>query len=193
VIEAELKADVRDPQSVLEDLRARATEERCIYRDTYYETPGRGLASEGREIRLRTIVGSDTRHVLTFKEAAVDEASDSKPEYETRLDDRDAVEHLLTALGLSVDIAFEKHCRNYRFNEHGLDFLATLVRVPEIGDDTFLEIETLVAAEHDVPLALAAIRSVLTSLGIDPATELNHRYYQDVVIEHRRVGASETS
>jgi adenylate cyclase, class 2 len=91
---------------------------------------------------------------------------------------------MLGALGLVIDIDFEKHCRNYRFEDLGREFLATLVQVPEIGDAAFLEVETLVA-EDDLPAALDAIRHVLADLGVDPVTDLNRRYYQDLVSERR--------
>lgn len=196
MIEAELKADVRDPQHVAGMLGRWADEDSVIYRDTYYElpaagpharglSPARGLRALGRELRLRTISGASTRHVLTYKEAPVDEESQSKPEYETEVADRTVVEHTLLGIGLLIDIAFEKHCRNYRFDRAGRDFLATLVQVPEIDDSTFIELETLVSDADEVQAALGAIKAVFAELGIDPATELNRSYYQDMVRAHR--------
>lgn len=185
MIEAELKADVHNPQHVASILRQWAAEDTVIYRDTYYELPGRELDSSGRELRLRTISGATTRHVLTYKEPPVDTESQSKPEYETEIVDRSVLAHMFSGIGLVEDIAFEKHCRNYRFHRDGRDFLATLVQVPEIDDSTFIELETMVPASDDVPAALDAIKGVFIELGIDPATELNGRYYQDMVTEHR--------
>lgn len=186
MIEAELKADVHDTDHVVSVLRQWADEDTCIYRDTYYETAGRDLDRDGKELRLRTISRADTWHLFTYKEAAVDEASQSKPEYETKIADRDAVDHALRGIGLVVDIAFEKHCRNYRFHRDGRDFLATIVVVPEVNPDaTFIELETLVPRPDDVPPALDAIKAVFVELGIDPAADLNGTYYQTMVREHR--------
>ncbi|MBO0880454.1 MAG: class IV adenylate cyclase [Mycobacterium sp.] len=185
MIEAELKADVRDPSRVAEQLRVWAAEERSIYRDAYYDTPDRALGRGGRELRLRTVSSATTKHLLTYKEPAVDEESQSKPEYETEVADRNAVERTLLGLGLIVDIAFEKHCRNYRFRRDGRDFLGTLVQIPEIGDSTFLELEILVPTSAAVPAALAAIRNVFVRLDIDPDRDLNGRYYQEMVRTHR--------
>lgn len=176
---------MREPATVAGILRRWADEDSVIYRDTYYELPARGLHALGRELRLRTISGASTRHLLTYKEAPVDEESQSKPEYETEIADRSVVAHMFAGIGLVEDIAFEKHCRNYRFHRDGRDFLATLVQVPEIDDSTFIELETIVPASDDVPAALDAIKAVLVELAIDPATELNGRYYQDLVNEHR--------
>jgi adenylate cyclase, class 2 len=185
MIEAELKADVRDPSHVAVLLGGWASEEPSIYRDTYYDTPERTLERDGRELRVRTVTASTTKHLLTYKEPAVDEQSQSKPEYESQIADRDVIEHTLLGLGLIVDIAFEKHCRNYRFQSDGRGFLATLVQVPEIDDSTFLELESLVPTSADVPAALSAIRNVFVQLGIDPDRDLNGRYYQEMVRTHR--------
>lgn len=197
MIEAELKCDVHDPDQVAGILREWADEDTVIYRDTYYEVPAgglharglqraRGLHALGRELRLRTISGASTRHVLTYKEAPVDQESQSKPEFETEVADRSVVAHIFAGLGLVEDIAFEKHCRNYRFDRAGRDFLATLVQVPEIDNSTFIEIETMVPAADDVPAALDAINAVFVELGIDPVADRNSSYYQQMVSEHRQ-------
>jgi adenylate cyclase class 2 len=185
MIEAELKADVHHPEHVSELLSRWADAEVCVYRDTYYERPGEPLEATGAELRLRTISGPGTKHLLTWKEGAVDEASQSKPEYETEVAERDVVDHLLLGLGLAHDIAFEKQCQNHRFHRLGRDFLATLVQVPEVGDATFIELETLVPEPEDVPPALDAIKSVFAELGIDPVEDLNGIYYQTLVRDHR--------
>lgn len=187
MIEAELKANVRDPGHVSRLLRQWADEDVCIYRDTYYETADRTLDPAGRELRLRTIDRRDNvRHVFTYKEPAVDRESQSKPEYETHVDDRVVIEHALRGVGFVIDIAFEKHCRNYEFHRNDRDFLATLVVVPEVNPKTtFIELETLVPTADDLPAALRAIRDVFESLGIDPHADLNGTYYQTMVRQHR--------
>jgi len=185
VIEAELKVDVHDRPTVLDGLSSRAEGQACIYRDSYYDTPGRDLSSRGQELRLRTIDGADVRQLLTFKEAAVDEESDSKPEHETQIEDRGAVERTFLGLGFVVDIEFEKHCLNFRFSEAGRDILATMVQVPEVGDASFLELETMMSAAEDLPAALDDIKRVFVSVGIDPVTALNPRHYQEMVATFR--------
>jgi adenylate cyclase class 2 len=51
MIEAEVKARVRDPERVKEGLRARAAEHVSVYRDTYYDWPDGSLTAAGRELR----------------------------------------------------------------------------------------------------------------------------------------------
>ncbi|WP_280671883.1 MULTISPECIES: CYTH domain-containing protein [unclassified Kitasatospora] len=59
-----------------------------VYQDTYYDLPVGALTSADRELRIRTVHGAtDTRTVLTYKGARVDEASGSKPEHETRVEE----------------------------------------------------------------------------------------------------------
>ncbi len=133
---------------------------------------------------MRTVHGANgLRTVLTFKNAAVDEASGSKPEHETRVEDSQAAHAILQGLGYVPVIAFEKRCRNYALEAHGRKMLATLVRVPEL-DGTFLELETL-ADEDDVRAALDDIRAVLAELGIG-TEDLTRETYTGAVAAQRR-------
>ncbi|MFE7559678.1 class IV adenylate cyclase [Kitasatospora sp. NPDC057500] len=183
-IEAELKALVRDPEGVLRALEERYGTGRAeVYRDTYYDAPDGSLMDTDRELRIRTVHGpDDTRTVLTYKGARVDEASGSKPEAETRVEDAEAAHEIVRGLGFTPRIAFEKRCRNYTFHEGGRQFLATLVRVPEI-DGTFVELETA-ANEDDLDQALATVRAVLASLGITD-DDLTTEQYTDAVAAAR--------
>ncbi|MEU2513932.1 class IV adenylate cyclase [Streptomyces syringium] len=188
MIEAEIKVRVRDPEGVMRQLERLASGRVELYHDTYYDTPGRSLRGAGRELRVRTVHGPDgTRALLTYKDPRVDDASGSKPEWETRVDAPEAVHAMLRGLGYVPAIAFQKQCRNYEFEAHGRRMLATLVRVPEI-EGTFLEVETLV--ENDaLPAALDDVRTALDGLGFterDMTTEL----YTDAVAAARRPSAA---
>lgn len=183
MIEAELKARVRDPEGVMAQLEKRVPGRAEVYRDTYYDDPAGALTAGDRELRVRTVHGpDDTRSVLTYKGARVDDASGSKPEHETRVEDPEAVHAMLRGLGYVVTIAFEKRCRNYDFTAAGRHMLATLVRVPEI-DGHFLEVETLVD-EDQVPAALDDVRAVLAELGI-AENDLTAELYTDAVAARR--------
>lgn len=183
MIEAELKARVREPDALCGRLRRLADEERSVYRDTYYDRPGRGLTGEGRELRVRVIeTGEMRRTVLTYKEPAVDAGSGSKPEHETKVADGAVLDTVFRALGLEHLVAFEKRCANYRFTAQGRDMLATVVTVPEI-DGTFIELETA-ADEADVTAALADVLSVLHDLGIAD-DDLTTEQYTDAVMQAR--------
>jgi adenylate cyclase, class 2 len=179
VIEVELKARLARPYHVRAALRRRSEPERVIYRDTYYDTPAGDLHQTGQEIRLRTVeTPDDVRHLLTFKEAAVDAGSGSKPEYETAVTTPSAVARMLGALGLVPFVELTKHCDSHRFTDDGRDFTATVADVPEI-DGTFIEVETL-AAENDLDGALAAVRQVLARLGVGEEQLTTERYLDAV-------------
>jgi adenylate cyclase class 2 len=183
VIEAELKARVRDPAALRGRLRRLASEELSVYRDTYYDRPGRDLTAQGRELRVRVMETSGVRRaVLTYKEPAADAASGSKPEHETKVADAAVVDDILRALGLEHLVAFEKHCANYRFTAKGRDMLATVVTVPEI-DGTFIELETL-TGQAGLAAALGDVRAVLGELGIGE-NDLTTEQYTDAVIRAR--------
>ncbi|MBT2453750.1 class IV adenylate cyclase [Streptomyces sp. ISL-86] len=183
MIEAELKARVEEPKEVLRRLDERAAGRAEVYQDTYYDTPQRTLDDRDEELRVRTVHGADeTRTVLTYKGAKVDEESGSKPEHETRVEDAEAVHAMLRGLGYVPLIAFEKRCRNYAFIAKGRRMLATLVRVPEV-DGTFLELETL-AEEQDLHAALDDVRAVLAELGVGPEA-LTRELYTDAVRARR--------
>lgn len=183
MIEAELKARVHAPEEVLRRLSERAVGVPEVYQDTYYDTPDGALSARDAELRIRTVHGpEETRTVLTYKGAEVDEASGSKPEHETRVQDAEAAHAIVRGLGYVPVIAFEKRCRNYAFEARGRKMLATLVRVPEV-DGTFLEVETLVDTDH-VHAALADIREVLIELGISD-DDLTRELYTDAVRARR--------
>lgn len=183
MIEAELKARVHAPEETLRRLDERAGGRAEVYRDTYYDTPDGALEARDEELWVRTVHGADeTRTVLTYKGARVDEESGSKPEHETRVEDAEAVHAMLRGLGYGPAIAFEKRCRNYDFEARGRRMLATLVRVPEV-DGTFLELETI-ADEKDVAAALYDVRAVLAELGIG-AEDLTRELYTDAVRARR--------
>jgi len=186
VIEAEIKARVRDVQAVRDLLRARAAEQVSDYHDTYYDLPGQVLTSEGRELRVRVIeTGERRRCLLTCKGAAVDEQTGSKPETETEITDPGAMDQILLALGFTRLVAFDKHCVNYAFTASGHRMLATLVTVPEL-DGTFIEVETMTSGRDDLGAALVGIRAVLGQLGI-AESDLTTEQYTDAVMRHRSV------
>lgn len=183
MIEAELKARVHAPEETLRRLDALGTGRAEVYQDTYYDTPDGTLEARDEELRVRTVHGAEeTRTLLTYKGARVDDASGSKPEHETRVEDAEAVHAMLRGLGYVPAIAFEKRCRNYNFKARDRQMLATLVRVPEV-DGTFLELETI-AEEKELADALADVRTVLGELGIGEA-DLTRELYTDAVRARR--------
>lgn len=183
MIEAELKARVADPDALHAALVDRAAEpERATYSDVYLDRAGE-LEAECRELRVRAVDTSTGRRViLTYKGAAVDEVTGSKPEHETEVADRDAALAILEGLGYGRTIEFTKECSNYRWSTDGRSVLATVVTVPEL-DGTFIEIETM-ADESELSAALDDLRALLAGRGI-PADALTTELYTDAVAAAR--------
>lgn len=183
-IEAELKARVRDPQAVRAALSQRAEAKPAVYHDTYYDRAADQFMADGRELRLRTVETQDAvRHLLTFKAPAVDQASGSKPEFETEVTDPDAAAAILVGLGYQPALAFTKRCENFSYRHDGYPILATLVAVPELNG-TFLEVETVVEQQTLLDVALNTVRAVLNCLGIDE-DDLTTELYTDAVKQAR--------
>lgn len=186
-IEVELKVRVPDRGEAAAWLAGQAAGEPSTYRDTYYDWPDGSLERHGRtEMRIR-VVGdtSGSQCLVTLKAPMLDSAS--TPEYETTVADADNMDAILRGLGLLPAIAYEKRCINYRFRHNGHMITATLVEVPELPHDTFLEVETLVRDGTDTSDALDAIRSVLVQLGLTD-DDVEHDFYIDMVRRHRNRG-----
>ncbi|BCK57097.1 class IV adenylate cyclase [Nocardia wallacei] len=183
MIEAEYKARLSNPEAVRAKLQERTGSETVSYRDVYFDCDGK-LGGDGREFRLRTISGEDeTRHLLTYKDPAVDSETGSKPEFETVVGEREQTEEIIARLGYTPVIELTKRCENFRFVSHGHELLATFVTVPEI-DGTFLELEAQ-AAEKNVDAVLRDLRAVLAELGVSEE-ELTTELYTDAVAEARK-------
>jgi adenylate cyclase class 2 len=177
-IEAELKARLANPHAIRERLDELATGRVERYRDVYFDVP------DGYELRVRTISsGTGERHLLTYKEPAVDAETGSKPEYETLVEDPAATARILTGLGHAEILSFTKDCVNYPLRRNGREILATLVTVPEI-EGTYLEVETA-ADEESLADAIAVIRAVLAEIGVTD-TELTTDTYTDAVRAARK-------
>jgi adenylate cyclase, class 2 len=185
-IEAELKAVVRDVDALRAALDQRAPAQMSSYADRYFDYSDHRLTEQGRELRVRTITEhcGRTRVLLTYKEPVADAGSGTKREHETTAEDADVLVTVLTALGVEEFIAFEKQCVNYRFTARERDLLATVVTVPELEGQTFIELETMTDAD-EVDAALDIVRSVLRELGVSEH-DLTTETYTDAVAAQRR-------
>lgn len=183
MIEAELKARVTDPAKLADALGRLARGEPSTYYDVYYDTADGALSASGRELRVRVVdTGGVRRTVLTYKEPAADEASQSKPEHETVVASGAVVDVILCALGLVHLVELEKQVVNYRFTGRGRDMLASVVTVPELRG-TFIELETA-ARENELAAALDDVRAMLGVLGIG-AGDLTTETYTGAVMRAR--------
>lgn len=181
MIEAEYKARLADPEAVRAQLSQRADAETVTYDDTYFDDSDASLTTAGRELRVRAITAADgaTQHLLTYKDPAVDDATGSKPELELTVSAADTMAQIMERLGYRPTLSFQKHCENYRFTARDREMTATIVTVPELGDTTFLELETQ-ADEDAFAAALADLRAVLEELGVSD-DQLTTELYTEAV------------
>lgn len=184
MIEAELKAELRDPAAVRAALDALASGVVEVYRDVYYDQgDDQPMRAAGRELRIRVVESPrGERRILTYKDPSTHE-SGSKAEHELEVSNAATMGTVLERLGYQPSIQITKHCANYRFDRDGRELLATVVEVPELAG-TFLEVETL-ADPAEVDEALNAVRQVLAELGVDE-DELTNELYTDAIRRARQ-------
>lgn len=181
-IEVEIKARIPEHPRHLTD---HAKPVASTYRDTYYDTPDGALEHDGRELRVRVVEleTGELTTVLTHKGSRIDDAA--QPEHEATVANANEIADVLAGLGYVPVLVFEKRCVNYRFTRHQRDITVTVVQVPEIGEDTFVEIETIALDDAEIPDATAAIYSVLTDLlGLDN-NAITDETYTGAVRHHR--------
>lgn len=183
-IEVELKARVRDRPALLARLRRMAPGRPSLYRDVYYDRPDRSLDRAGRqELRLRTVESAEGhRYLLTFKGRMLDPTS--SPEYETEVAHLPAADAILSALGFEHVIAYVKRCVSFTFASAGRTVTATVVEVPALDHEAFIEVETLIDDPDERPAARAVVRDVLAGLGLAD-TDLEPTFYVDLVSSRR--------
>lgn len=166
-----------------ETLRERLTEVGAtargtvVQRDTYYDAPHREFATTDEALRIRRVErdeGVESR--ITYKGPLVDDASKTRREHETGVDDDGSLAAALEALGFEPAATVTK--RRESFSLDGVT--VTLDDVEEAGQ--FVELE----ADGDVPeSAVDRVRETVTetarSLGLDPDESVQTSYLEMVL------------
>lgn len=173
-IEAKLKVDSLDP--VVRRLAdcGRSMRSETVQTDTYFDTADRALQHTDQCIRLRCESSEDReRLILTYKGAR--QANDFKKRQEVNLEvqDADAVEHFLGALGYVRALAFNKRRRTWPMGgcEVALDELPLLGAFVEIeGPDS------------------GTIARVQSTLGLDDRPHADDSYASQIAREMARLG-----
>ncbi|MEF8773538.1 MAG: class IV adenylate cyclase [Halobacteriales archaeon] len=170
--EVELKVRA-DHEAVRDRLAERSVERVGAVRqvDTYYGAPHRdfGETDEALRVRRETQEGGDPRHELTYKGPKVDADSKTRQEHETGVDDPDAVDAALQALGFDPVATVEKDRERYRIGEYAV----ALDAVDGLG--TFVEVERA-AAENEIEAVREGAADLLADLGLDPGAGIRTSY-----------------
>jgi adenylate cyclase class 2 len=144
--EIELKVAVGDHRAIGQTLLAAGAEYLCSFVETdrFFDTPDRRMRQADSAIRLRTLAPlgngrdqADTRALLTHKGPRQPSAGGLKvrPEYQTRLDDPEAMVRVLQAAGLMPTLTIQKRRTSYRLDGCQVE----LDELPHLG--CFVEIE----------------------------------------------------
>lgn len=171
--EVELKI-ATDHEPVRRRLKERdASQQRMVtQRDTYYDAPHRDFAATDEALRVReeTSPGGETETRLTYKGPLVEEASKTREEHETAVESGETLAAILMELGFEPAAVVEKERSFYTVD----GYTVALDAVAELGE--FVEVETEVSDEADVPSAREGARGVLASLGLDPEETIRTSY-----------------
>ncbi|MDZ7745653.1 MAG: class IV adenylate cyclase [Halobacteriales archaeon] len=170
--EVELKIRA-DHDSIRERLGARATRERSVTQtDTYYDAPHRDFAETDEAVRVRIEQEREDDPVakLTYKGPLLDSESKTREEHETVVADEDAVRGILDGLGFEPAATVEKDRTFYALDGYTL----TLDVVSGLGE--FVEIETEVDTESEIPAARDRARDLLATLGVDHEETIQTSY-----------------
>ena len=168
-VELKLRAD-HDP--LRERLDARATRDRSVTQtDTYYDAPHRDFAETDEAVRVRVEREAEVSVAkLTYKGPLLDSESKTREEHETLVADEDATRGILDGLGFEPAATVEKHRVFYTLD----GYTVTLDSVTDLGE--FVEIETEVETEAEIPAARDRARALLSELGADPDEGIQTSY-----------------
>jgi len=139
--------------------------------DTYYGAPHRAFAETDEALRVRreTPGSGEGHHELTYKGPKVDGESKTREEHESRVNDPDAVDAALRALGFEPAATVEK--RRERFRLDG--YTVTLDSVDDAGE--YVEVEREGRVDEVDALREGAF-DVLRSLDLDPSDQVRTSY-----------------
>jgi adenylate cyclase class 2 len=171
-VEVKVRADHDDVRERLADLEAEPVNE-VVQEDTYYDAPHREFAETDEALRVRreTPEGSETFAELTYKGPLVEAESKTRREIETTVEDSEAADAILDALGFSPAATVRKERQRFALD----GFTVTLDAVAGLGE--FVEVEAEVE-EDETALETARERAyeILRDLGLDPDEQIRTSY-----------------
>ncbi|WP_049980509.1 class IV adenylate cyclase [Halolamina rubra] len=144
--------------------------------DTYYDAPQREFADTDEALRLREETqldadgqARDTTTKITYKGPLVEQASKTREEHETAVDNADAAAGILDGLGFepAATVAKERE----RFELDG--YTVTLDAVDDLG--SFVEVERE-GAESEIEALRTGAVELLRELGLEPDDQIRTSY-----------------
>lgn len=173
--------DVRDERNELDTTPTHIVQQI----DTYYDAPHREFKETDEALRIReetdkgkadgetkknrTAAKGEETTQLTYKGPLVDDASKTREESETVVDNRETMDTILKNLGFSPAAVVEKEREQYVFGE----YTVTLDTVSDLGE--FVEVER-VSDDTEIETAREGAFSILHALGLDPNEQIRTSY-----------------
>ena len=179
--EVELKFRVADPADLQRRLadRGGAAEAAVDHADLYLAHPARDFAATGEALRIR---GEGALNRITYKGSKRLGPTKTREEIEVDfaagLEPRADLQRVFERLGFTVVATVRKRRTSYHLDVGGRALTVVVDQVEALGD--YAEVETLVAAEADLPAAQAAVVGLAHELGL---TEVEPRSYLRMVLE----------
>lgn len=185
-VEIKVPADLEATRERLREAGAGRVDARR-QRDTYYDAPHREFAETDEALRIRretplaeagvsaaddgeSVAAPDPAATVTYKGPLLEEASKTRTEHETGVDDGEALAAVLSGLGFAPAATVEKRREFWSYD----GFTVTLDAVT--GLDEYVEIEREVEAESEVDAARDAAVAALDRLGLDADDQVRTSY-----------------
>ncbi|QAU12445.1 class IV adenylate cyclase [Halorubrum sp. BOL3-1] len=179
-VEIKVPADLDATRERLREVSAERVAAR-LQRDTYYDAPHREFSETDEALRIRretplsdgvssAETDRDASATVTYKGPLLDDASKTRAEHETGVDDGEALAAALSGLGFEPAATVEKRREFWSYD----GFTVTLDAVT--GLDEYVEIEREVDEEREVDAAREAAVEALDRLGLDADDQVRTSY-----------------
>ena len=170
MIEVEVKAHVKSFNDVKFKLKEiKAVKTKTEYQiDTYFNNPSfKDFEKTDEALRIRNTTTNDdeSRIILTYKGAKMDEVSKTRKEIEVDIENSEKMSLILENLEFKPVATVEKERTTYLFKE----YIISLDHVFKVGK--FVEIEKNLGEGEDFKDALDEIFEIYKKLGIDEGFE----------------------
>jgi adenylate cyclase class 2 len=181
--EVEIKFRVANHEDLRERLAAMAAQvgPPIDQEDAYLAHPGRDFAQTDEALRVRK---DGSENWITYKGPKRGGPTKTREEIDIRFSDGDEPRQLMTRLFERLSfipvLTVRKRRETYGLLCDGRHVAIVLDLSPELG--AFAEVETLAAAESDLPEAQAAVLALAAKLGL---TEVEPRSYLRMALELR--------
>jgi adenylate cyclase class 2 len=170
-VEVKVRADHEAVRERLDALGADPVNE-VTQVDTYYDAPHREFVETDEALRVRreTPVDGTEFAELTYKGPLVESESKTRREVETGVEDGEAADDILVALGFEAAATVRKDRERFALDGYTI----TLDAVEGLNE--FVEVETEVEGESEVESAREAAYEVLRDLGLNPDEQIRTSY-----------------